>query len=41
VLSPHIGGHTLESHVAMQDCVMANLEAFFAGKSLPYEVQAS
>lgn len=39
VLSPHIGGHTLESHVAMQDCVMANLEAFFAGKGLPYEVR--
>src|SRR6478735_652812 len=38
VLSPHIGGHTLESHVAMQDCVMANLAAFFAGKPLPYEV---
>ena len=28
VLTPHVGGHTLESHVAMQDCVMANLEAF-------------
>jgi lactate dehydrogenase-like 2-hydroxyacid dehydrogenase len=40
VLSPHIGGHTLESHVAMQDCVIANLEAFFAGKPLPYEVRA-
>ena len=39
VLSPHIGGHTLESHVAMQDCVIANLEAFFAGKKLPYEVR--
>ena len=39
VLSPHIGGHTLESHVAMQGCVMANLDAFFAGKPLPYEVQ--
>ena len=38
VLSPHIGGHTLESHVAMQDCVVANLEAFFAGKPLPYAV---
>jgi hydroxypyruvate reductase len=37
VLSPHIGGHTLESHVAMQDCVIANLEAFFAGRPLPYE----
>src|SRR6266478_3337996 len=36
VLTQHIGGHTLESHVAMQDCVMANLDAFFAGKSLPY-----
>jgi lactate dehydrogenase-like 2-hydroxyacid dehydrogenase len=38
VLSPHIGGHTLESHVAMQDCVIANLEAFFAGNPLPYKV---
>jgi lactate dehydrogenase-like 2-hydroxyacid dehydrogenase len=38
VLTPHIGGHTIESHVAMQDCVIANLEAFFAGKALPYEV---
>ena len=41
VLSPHIGGHTLESHVAMQDCVIANLEAFFAGKPLPYEVRTA
>src|SRR5436190_160352 len=39
VLSPHIGGHTLDSHVAMQNCVMANLEAFFAGKALPHEVR--
>jgi glyoxylate reductase len=38
VLTPHIGGHTVESHVAMQDCVMANLDAFFAGKPLPYPV---
>jgi hydroxypyruvate reductase len=38
VLSPHIGGHTLESHVAMQNCVMANLDAYFAGKPLPYAV---
>ena len=30
VLTPHIGGHTLESHVAMQDCVIANLR-----RSLP------
>ena len=39
VLTPHIGGHTLESHKAMQDCVIANLEAFFAGRPLPYEVR--
>src|SRR4030095_16885715 len=30
VLSPHIGGHTLESPVAMQGCGMGNLAAFFA-----------
>src|SRR5215212_4429000 len=36
VLTPHLGGHTLDSHAAMQDCVIANLEAFFAGKPLPY-----
>ena len=39
VLTPHIGGHTLESHVAMQNCVMANLEAYFAGKGLAYQVR--
>ncbi|HVX78106.1 MAG TPA: 2-hydroxyacid dehydrogenase [Bradyrhizobium sp.] len=39
VLSPHIGGHTLESHAAMQDCVLANLTAYFAGQPLPYEVK--
>jgi lactate dehydrogenase-like 2-hydroxyacid dehydrogenase len=38
VLTPHIGGHTVESHIAMQDCVMANLDAFFAGKPLTYPV---
>jgi hydroxypyruvate reductase len=38
VLTPHLGGHTLESHQAMQDCVMANLDAFFVGKPLPYPV---
>jgi lactate dehydrogenase-like 2-hydroxyacid dehydrogenase len=38
VLTPHIGGHTIESHLAMQDCVIANLDAFFAGKPLPYKV---
>jgi lactate dehydrogenase-like 2-hydroxyacid dehydrogenase len=38
VLTPHIGGHTIESHVAMQDCVLANLHAFFSGKPLRYPV---
>ncbi|MGA2291858.1 2-hydroxyacid dehydrogenase [Bradyrhizobium sp.] len=41
VLTPHVGGHTLESHLAMQDCVIANLEAFFAGKPLPFAVRAA
>jgi hydroxypyruvate reductase len=40
VLTPHVGGHTLESHVAMQDCVIANLDTFFAGKPLAYPVRA-
>lgn len=39
VLTPHVGGHTLESHTAMQDCVIANLTAFFAGQPLPYAVR--
>ncbi len=39
VLTPHAGGHTLESHTAMQDCVIANLEAFFAGRPLPHAVR--
>jgi hydroxypyruvate reductase len=39
VLTPHVGGHTLESHVAMQDCVIANLEAFFAGQPLAHPVR--
>jgi hydroxypyruvate reductase len=38
VLTPHVGGHTVEAHIAMQDCVIANLEAFFAGKPLVYPV---
>jgi hydroxypyruvate reductase len=41
VLTPHVGGHTVDSHVAMQDCVMANLEAFFAGKPLAYAVRGT
>src|SRR5260370_42260181 len=39
VLTPHVGGHTIESHMAMQDCVIANLEAFFAEKPLPHGVK--
>jgi hydroxypyruvate reductase len=39
VLTPHTGGHTLESHRNMQDCVLANLTAFFAGQPLPYAVK--
>lgn len=38
VLTPHIGGNTSDSHVAMQDCVIANLAAACAGTSLPYAV---
>lgn len=38
VLTPHIGGHTLDAHQAMQDCVIANLSAFFAGRPLAYPV---
>jgi lactate dehydrogenase-like 2-hydroxyacid dehydrogenase len=41
VLTPHVGGHTLDSHVAMQNCVIANLEAYFAGKPLPYAVRGA
>jgi hydroxypyruvate reductase len=39
VLTPHIGGHTTDSHAAMQDCVIVNLEAFFAGRPLTYPVR--
>src|ERR1700726_141130 len=39
VLTPHVGGHTIESHVGMQDCVIANLKAYFAGKPLPHAVR--
>src|SRR5579859_659244 len=38
VLTPHTGGHTQESHRNMQDCVLANLTAFFQGKPLAYPV---
>jgi hydroxypyruvate reductase len=38
VLTPHIGGHTIEAHAGMQDCVIANLTAFFEGRKLAYAV---
>jgi lactate dehydrogenase-like 2-hydroxyacid dehydrogenase len=41
VLTPHVGGHTIEAHVSMQDSVIANLEAFFAGRPMPYQVRLS
>jgi lactate dehydrogenase-like 2-hydroxyacid dehydrogenase len=41
VLTPHVGGHTIDSHQAMQDCVIANLDAYFAGQPLPYAVRSA
>jgi len=38
VLTPHIGGHTASAHRRMQECVIANLAAFFAGEPLAYPV---
>jgi hydroxypyruvate reductase len=37
-LTPHIGGDTEESHAAMSGMVIANLEAFFAGRAVPNPV---
>ncbi len=39
VVTPHVGGHTTDAHIAMQDCVIANLTAFFAGQEPPYLVR--
>jgi lactate dehydrogenase-like 2-hydroxyacid dehydrogenase len=41
VLTPHIGGHTADSHQAMQACVLANLEAAFQGRPLSYPVTSA
>lgn len=38
VVTPHIGGHTLESHAGMQGCVIQNLTAFYAGKGVAHPV---
>ncbi|MEO7761550.1 MAG: NAD(P)-dependent oxidoreductase, partial [Casimicrobiaceae bacterium] len=37
-LTPHIGGETYEARTAMGDMVLANLEAFFAGRPVPCPV---
>ena len=37
-LTPHIGGDTDEAHAAMSSMVLANLEAFFAGRPVPTPV---
>jgi lactate dehydrogenase-like 2-hydroxyacid dehydrogenase len=39
-LTPHIGGKTREAQKAMQDTVLRNLEAFFAGQPLATPVDA-
>jgi lactate dehydrogenase-like 2-hydroxyacid dehydrogenase len=38
-LTPHIGGETDEASAAMHAMVLANLEAFFAGRPLPTPVR--
>ena len=39
-LTPHIGGNATEAQNAMQVMVIANLEAFFAGRDVPNPVPA-
>ena len=41
VLTPHLGGATIEAQAAMQALVMRNLAAFFAGTPLPTPVAGS
>lgn len=38
IVTPHIGGHTLQAHQGMQDCVIANLTAFFANNGMATSV---
>jgi lactate dehydrogenase-like 2-hydroxyacid dehydrogenase len=38
VMTPHLGGGTREALGAMSDAVVANIDAFFAGKPLPNPV---
>ena len=39
VLTPHIGGDSLESHAAMSGMVLANIEAHFARRPVPNPVR--
>lgn len=41
VVTPHLGGGSSEAIVAMGDAVIANLDAFFAGKPLPNPVTSA
>ena len=41
VLTPHLGGGTLEAQQAMQEMVLGNLAAFFTGAPLPTPVPGS
>ena len=41
VLTPHLGGGTLEAQAAMQAMVLRNLAAFFAGEPVPTPVPGS
>lgn len=38
VLLPHLGSATIETRIAMGECVLQNLEAFFAGSEPPNRV---
>jgi gluconate 2-dehydrogenase len=41
VMTPHLGGGTLESLDAMANRVVENMDAFFAGKPLVNEVRSA
>lgn len=40
-LTPHLGGGTIEAQTAMHECVLANLDAFLAGRPVPTPVPGS
>jgi hydroxypyruvate reductase len=39
VMTPHIGGDATDAHIGMENCVMANLDGFFAGQKLPFAIR--